>query len=870
MAFPPNLPSLPGVPNVKEFLPGASNVLPDPPVDLMSDSTDPSHTNAELWKNDMFLNWSSLTADDYRQLFGYELVITDKFNSQRVIVASIALPISPQSLSISVPAAVSTTVTMKGIVEESNGAPLRQINIQGTSGIRPGIGQTPPTTGSFASGVASYLFKNTIQSVNNLATQARGVVASATGKTDITGNLNISSPPDLLSTGYGFIHHLQRFLDFYMSAKKQSKYKNYRLHINMFKDQMYFDVTLNGYNISKQAGTLEYFYGINLTAWRRTAGPAYSPAFRQKPLSPGAADRSANIIGRALGTLRQARRTVLASNQVLTGIRTDIQQSFYEPLREAILLGSDTVNLAASVIDFPNALKNDFKNAYVTSINSANPAFQNLRDSRNNASQLLTGGQAAAVVTASAAALGSVAAIGASTVQGQNALSPDGSPSPVGDDANQFSANAGTNLDPNSITGSPITDDNIKVTDFPLSANLEDAIQAEIDRVRSLDANYFRAQREKMLSVVNSISVAFGLGDSTYNRVKGWTSPKATFHKPSASDVALLSSLNDILSGMDQMIVALDEQQPDLNTDYYSFYQDYATSRGIAFNTAASKYYVPFPFGASLDALALQYLGDSSRWIEIAALNGLKQPYIDEEGYTIQLNGSGSGASVTIPDPGRLYVGQVVTLGSKTVVGFKRKITAIQKISEISTVVQFDGDANLSILNSNDNPYLKAYLPDTVNSEMLIAIPSDSPVNVQGKIKLHPGTQDLNGLAQISKTDFLLMSDGDIAITASGDVKLATGLTNITQAAILKLRTKRSDLIQDPSYGNSIQVGTSTAEINSKQALKDLSAQFTSDPRFTGLLAGTVIKQGTAAVMQLLVGISGSQINLPLTADVPL
>ena len=49
-----------------------------------------------------------------------------------------------------------------------------------------------------------------------------------------------------------------------------------------------------------------------------------------------------------------------------------------------------------------------------------------------------------------------------------------------------------------------------------------------------------------------------------------------------------------------------------------------ARASGIAFTVPTSKFAVPFPYGMTLEMLAAQYLGSRDRWMEIAALNGLR------------------------------------------------------------------------------------------------------------------------------------------------------------------------------------------------------------------------------------------------------
>jgi hypothetical protein len=87
---------------------------------------------------DPHFSWAALSLqrafDPYGSynLPGYELFILDGNNN---VVDRFTFPINPSSVSKSVPSAIVTTVTQRGITEEHNAAPLRRLAINGTFGI---------------------------------------------------------------------------------------------------------------------------------------------------------------------------------------------------------------------------------------------------------------------------------------------------------------------------------------------------------------------------------------------------------------------------------------------------------------------------------------------------------------------------------------------------------------------------------------------------------------------------------------------------------------------------------------------------------------------------------------------------------------
>ena len=156
-----------------------------------------------------------------------------------------------------------------------------------------------------------------------------------------------------LHTGYQSIHDLKRFLDYYLAGKKQTQNKGWRLYFLMFKDQEYYACSLGPYSITKAAGTTEYQYSINMTAYRREAQiPTGRPV---KPVSNASkinAANTQNILSNLINGLNQARTTVAYANRVMAGIRSDIQASFIAPLGQVILLAKDIAGVAQNMSDF--------------------------------------------------------------------------------------------------------------------------------------------------------------------------------------------------------------------------------------------------------------------------------------------------------------------------------------------------------------------------------------------------------------------------------------------------------------------------------------------------------------------------------------
>lgn len=802
--------------------------------------------------SDSFLNWAALDGRDYAKNYGYEFVIFDAISG--AVYHRLAMPLNPQSIQLEIPAAVNLTVTQKGIVEEHNGAPLRRIAISGTSGTLPGEALVNPV--SQTNNALDYVFKNTIQQVGGVVRQAQRVANTFSGgSTSIAGPLNYSLNQIPKRTGYWFIHTMARFFDFYMAMKKSKEGHNWRLGFNMYKDQMYYDVTLQNYSIQKQAGTIEYLYGIQLTAWKRRAQPIGGAREVQR-IYPSQAEQL-NIIARIVNGLKQVRRLIARSYGVMSGIRADIDDSLIKPIRETVLIAKDTVNLAYDMYDFGFSGTNSFwagaRESFISLMDEATQ--QSRRDAINDT-----------IAEAGLYGEGDANTIGGGALTSAQQERQGNSTSDLTVDTSE-SSNPINNLFSNPIAY-PDVFEGIGVDELPLSDVAVDQINAQIEEVRQIDAEGLRQRRDLINSYAASISAALGGSSETYNRIKGLAAPKKNYRKLTVDDITLLSALNDAAILLDKLINVIGNTATSKPEDYYSFYERYALSSGLLFNKNASKFLVPFPVGGSLESLAVQYLGNVDRWIEIAALNGLKAPYVDEEGVLIPFTGSGSGNSFTVASADNLYVGQLVRILSDTKPAIVRRIDSIQQITTVETLVAVDGDPTIGQFKVSQNAKMLVYRPNTVNSFMLIAIPSDQPTQIEGRIKVGVDVNDINGLAEIAKTDFLLDSQGDI-IFGKDDVKLAVGLPNLIQAAILKVRTAFGSMLQHPTYGNPVQAGDSTANMDVQTTLTQLTSLFNADPRFSGVQAATIKKNGPSVEISILVGIAGTDINLPLSVQLP-
>ena len=809
-----------------------------------------------------FFNFPKSDLKNFMRQYPYEFTIHDGTKP----LLRFTLPLAPSAISIDVPSATSTTVTMRGITEEHNGAPLRRISISGTSGIRPQAGfDAGQGGGTVDEALGQYLFKNTIQGIsrvkssfNNLKESADKIVQGVTGKAKISLDTPLNTKWDEVNndtTGYKIIHQLQRFFDFYLAAKKSLKNKqNLYLSFNMYKDDQYYDCTLNGYNVRKAAGSLEYTYNIALTAWRRRESSIVKPTPAPDAIRFGSPENFVNPFAAITETLRNARGVIGSVYGVLKGINNDIDAAILGPINQAVLLAGEISNAKYVASDFITGIDATIAKAMKASIKDAFTGDKMTREMSSLKDALKKKN-----------IQDSPSPIEATVYRQEN--------SGKGDDSVDFLTDTPETLD---IIFNPAQEnidifDNVNTDSLNLPEEAQQSFNLAIAEASRMTDKDIETIRQGVDDYAATISEAFGGGSTTYNRINNKETPSVD-KEISVKNIEILSAFNDMSIALDDLSSRLRQQRKDISKDYAKYYAEYARTQGIDFADNTSKFYVPFPYGASLDSLAYQYLGDARRWIEIAALNVLREPYIDEDGFYKDLKVSGSGNNITLSDSENLYIGQVILIESDVVRSEQRKIKEIDEISETETLITVDGDPDLSKFVVIDNAKIKAFLPHTVNSNMMIAIPSSVPVNVPGGLKINPGEDDLTTIALMAKSDFMLQisfnSPSDIAINGS-DIKIASGMQNLTQAAYLKVLTKQEDLLNDPGFGNPISVGKSVADQSANQILAALNETFLLDPRFSNIIAGRVKIEGAAAAIDLVVGVSGTEVFLPFTAEIP-
>lgn len=773
------------------------------------------------------------------------------------------LPITPQMLRVSDQYSINTTATMRGIVEEHNGVKFKTISASGTTGIwaaRPttgGIPKAPTSLGSIFGGSLN-AFSNVLDDLKRVKRAFDGSHPSSVSDAQTPGD----HPSTLFSTGYYQAMLLGQFLERYAQEKKKPQNKHWRLVLDMPKQNQAFIVTPVSFNLEQnQQKPMEYLWSFQLKAWKR---------IELEPPAPGATELpslDANTFQRILGTIRETRRLLGNSINLLKAVRSDFQAPL-NVLRQTALAIKDLGGVAFTAVDLPRQLVDDYKSSIQDSITIIANSFQRGPDG-GSVGTSATGTTASGLRADTQEAR---AGLAANKISAKSRKNEGLSQSAVENGALGLGASQSLETDDtNNIFASPeeFFDlfDALSVEDLTLSREQQQKIDEEIERVRLITIADLKDFRDEIEALMIDISDNFGAGDQTYANIYGQPDPTQRVLPMSLDENEILASLMETIQMYDLLTSTLAWDDFSVNNPL-QYVGGLANEAGIDFDQTESKLLVPVPFGLTIEEIAARYLQDPDKWVEIATLNKLTSPYIDEDGFTYDLLSNGDGRQINVDDTeGRLFIGQTIVLSSSTVPAFSRKIINVEKIGPNNFLVSFDGVDNLDSLATSDGAKIQGYLPGTVNSQNQIYIPVDAPAQVDDRIKT-PSHLDNDQLTRISKIDFLLDDNSDIAINQFGDFRLANGLTNLVQSLKLKVRTKKGSLLRHLDYGLGLEHGISVADVNNGEIINSLNKMVQDDPRFSAIERIDIRLSGSTLSIDMAVKIANGTGVVPITFDV--
>jgi hypothetical protein len=766
------------------------------------------------------------------------------------------LPITPQQLSITDAYSINTSATLRGVLEEHSGVRFKNIVIQGTFGVWPGresIVNPPGTPNALQS-----VFAGTIAAAQNVATQFTSIINNISSgsnaskpvtlrpdNTNPSEAITSSSDPEYGGHGTGYYQTLMftQFLEQYAEAKRNPINSGWRLVLDIPKQNQSFIVTPVGFTWNENVNRpMEINYNLQLKAWRRinlNEKPALA-ALQVTQLTPG-------ILQKILNTIQAAQNTAAAATSLIGAVRSDVD-NILNIIRQTGLLVKQLAGVAIAASDLPSQLVTDTQSTISNFLSTVNP--NNLFGS-------------AATDNATIAALATITALVvtneglSSTNVANNQLGP--------------SAIASATLNPSNAVFSnplqyPLLLSQAPVNSLTLNTAQQNALQNELNTVNAFTVQDLKNMRGTILTLCTQLSNSFGAGNAYYSTLFNQPAPLIRDEPMTLDEYDILESFYALLEAYDQLTATnqLDNNQILNSMEYVNAL---AATSDIEFSISNSKIQVPVPYGLNIEQIAIRYLGDPQRWLEIATLNFLQEPYIDENGFVLSLLSNADGRNIVVDNNDDLFVGQVVYLNSSTQTSTARTIINIVTLSQTSFLLTLDGLPNLDTFTTADSAYIQAYLPGTVNSQNVIWMPSNIAVPTDDQITIPASVANVD-LVGLSKVDWLL-SNGDLAVTNTGDFRLAAGITNIVQALTIKFSTQINTSLLNPDFGLNVKPGRMVSDTSAADVYNEIVGLITEDPRFSGVTGLQISLQPPALYVNVAVQLAGIQGVFPISFQLP-
>jgi hypothetical protein len=769
--------------------------------------------------------------DNFDQALPYSLVLVTQIDdgslikiptnsSVRLGLQDFQLPIPPQSMQITAHFANKLQATQNGVFQTNNGIVFQHIQLSGTTGVFPLRGST-----GNSNAIDNQNFDGVLAGTINTINTALNPTAQSIVKT-----IELERVDALAYHGTGFYQFLilRKWFESYSELKKKEEWKNVFLGLEIAKESIIYvcEPERDGFSFQRsESSPLEYVYRISLKSWSKINSDFQKKEKKELPL------RTPAKLFEMLNSISQVRGAMETGANVLQAFRGDFNRTILEPIKQTSLLLKDALGLAISASDLPASLILDLREslleysflagltenlavAYSSFSVKTLKAFQELQNIYQKKE------------------------IGSSrTGKGQLGENPFDRAS---------AANAETLLrDYNFLSG-------IKVDSLPLNPEVRLKIGNSIKKSREEAFDFSKKIKE-------TENFLFEL-EKTLGLIEGATATRS----PTSTDYNLIGSISNLIQVYLELKAVFEKQKDNVFLQYINLPS--ASAENI--QQAQSKFLVPFELDSTLEQMSQKYLGDPRKWIEIAILNNLQSPYIDEEGIRLEVIGKGYENFLTVQNDKNLKLGSQVWIFSENE---KTTLTTCKNIKVLANQmeIQFDSNLNAEKYSQNNSAYIKFYLPNTTNSKKSIFIPSQNVVTQKNFIVDSNSQIALEeALIRIGGIDLSLDSKGDLEYSRLGDFVDSAGLKNIIQKIKVFIQTTLGSIILHSEIGNPIEIGKSIADFRISDIVKSANSFFQDNETFEKIENLKIIQNGPIIQVTINVKIVGLSKLIPITFSI--
>lgn len=414
-----------------------------------------------------------------------------------------------------------------------------------------------------------------------------------TGGANNKGKVVFGSPS--LRSGYDEFHELRNYFRAYAESKRQGNAKMQLLFDNQ-KDNELLIVEPQKFSLKRSASKATlYNYSITF----KVIGNYKIEDSKAMDLF----DTIDSVMDQVQDLIFQARGIILKSLDILRGIETAIDQLILGPLRQLDLALTELINAPKQLSHMSDNLINKFS---------------------QSATLKLLGG--AAKIAASIAILGPVAG---ATIVASSAASKVG----LGTDSVTLPLNIAKAATLGGIVLmalGPIALTQIPLSPADMSEDMKQTFAKETTAALAMTIGDMTALRDNAANLANTAATLFNLGSAEYNDLIGAPNPPIDDTKIATVDetellygFALLDeAINMILSTGEPLVPVNQAQELDRINEFFG--------SELQLTNVVTVQEIKIAANMTLETIAVQYLQDPNRWIDIVNLNGLKAPYISE------------------------------------------------------------------------------------------------------------------------------------------------------------------------------------------------------------------------------------------------
>jgi hypothetical protein len=234
----------------------------------------------------------------------------------------------------------------------------------------------------------------------------------------------------------------------------------------------------------------------------------------------------------------------------------------------------------------------------------------------------------------------------------------------------------------------------LQPSDFPPAT--QTAFALEQASVLNLPRSFYQTALDNLQRVKDNAEDAFGLPSPQYDALFDRTStvPPSTSTSITDAQFDVLAAFNQAMQGV-QAVLSTDVMFKSTFADQIA-YMNNAFSNQLDLQALPAVQQIVMPANTDLEELALQYLNDPTRWVEIAELNDLRTPYLIQDQSDTTTNVIHPGQPILIPvNPtvgfSQLPVGAQIT---------SEQLTAFEK--NLGTDLKLTPDFDLALGNDQD------------------------------------------------------------------------------------------------------------------------------------------------------------------------